>query len=58
VPVRVEFRVDWAPILERAKASFEAGRPVRPTGTIVVRWEGRSLDAPAQMVVTAPQRRA
>jgi hypothetical protein len=57
VPVRVEFRVDWAPILERAKASFEAGRPVRPTGTIVVRWEGRSAEVPAQMVIPAPRRR-
>ncbi len=57
VPVRVEFRVDWAPILERAQTSFAAGRPVRPTGTIVVRWESRSIDVPVQMIVPAPRGR-
>jgi hypothetical protein len=58
VPVRVEFRVDWAPIVERATASFEAGRAVRPTGRIVVRWEGRSIEVPAEIVVPHPRRRA
>ncbi|TAK66213.1 MAG: J domain-containing protein [Dehalococcoidia bacterium] len=54
VPVRVEFRVDWAPIVERASASFEARRPVRPTGRIVVRWDGNEIEVPAQMVVPPP----
>jgi hypothetical protein len=55
VPVRVEFRVVWAPIIERAGASFEAGRPVRPTGHIVVRWDGREIEVPVQMVVPPPK---
>jgi hypothetical protein len=50
-PVRVEFRVVWPPIVERATASFAAGRPVRPTGKIVVRWNDRELTVPAEMVV-------
>jgi hypothetical protein len=54
VPVRVEFRVDWEPIIERASASFEARRPVRPTGRIVVRWDGNAIEVPAQMVVPPP----
>lgn len=57
VPVRVEFGVRWEPILERARTSFAAGRPVRPTGTIVLRWgEGRTAEVRAQMVVKAPRR--
>ena len=54
VPVRVEFRVEWAPIVERAAPSFEKGKPVRPTGRIVVRWEGREIEVAASMVVPAP----
>jgi hypothetical protein len=56
VPVRVELRVDWSPIVERAAASFDARRPVRPTGRIVVRWEGNEIEVPAQMVVPPPRR--
>ncbi len=58
VPVRVEFAVRWEPILERAAGSFAAGRPVRPTGTIAVRWGERSLEVPAQIVVRPPRRRS
>ncbi len=54
VPVRVEFRVDWTPIVERAGTSFGAGRPVRPTGRIIVRWDDREIEIPAQMVVPPP----
>lgn len=53
-PVRVEFAVDWAPILERAATSFASQRPVRPTGTIVLRWGDRRLEVPVQMVVDPP----
>ena len=54
VPVRVEFRVDWEPIAGRAASSFGAGRPVRPTGRIVVRWDDHAIEIPAQMVVPPP----
>jgi hypothetical protein len=47
--VRVEFRVDWAPIAERGRASFDAGRPVHATGRIVVRWNDRELEIPAEI---------
>jgi hypothetical protein len=57
VPVRVELRVHWAPVAERAAASFETGRPVRPTGRIIVRWGERELEIPAEMVVPPPPRR-
>jgi hypothetical protein len=53
-PVRVEFAVRWPPILERAAASFAEGRPVRPTGTIIVRWGERTIEVNAQIVVEAP----
>lgn len=56
VPVRVEFRVHWGPIAARAAASFEARRPVRPTGRIIVRWEGNAIEVPAQIVVPPPAR--
>jgi hypothetical protein len=52
-PYRVALRVDWAPIRERGAASIRAGKPVRPTGTIVVRWESSDLALPAEMVVAA-----
>jgi hypothetical protein len=55
LPVRVEFRVAWEPIIERATPSFEAGRPVRPTGRIVVNWDGRKIEIPVQMVVPKPR---
>jgi hypothetical protein len=51
VPVRVEFGVDWAPIAERGKASFDGGRPVHATGRIVVRWNDRELEIPAEITV-------
>jgi hypothetical protein len=51
VPVRVEFRVHWPPIAERGAASFGAGRPVHATGRIVVRWNDRELEIPAEIVV-------
>ncbi len=52
VPVRLELRVHWPPIEERAKASFAAGRPVRPTGRIIVRWDDRILEVPVEMVAS------
>ena len=51
VPVRVEFRVHWAPIAERGRASFDAGRPVRASGRIIVRWNDRELEIPAEITV-------
>ena len=51
VPVRVEFRVHWPPIAERGRASFEAGRPVHATGRIIVRWNDRVLEIPAEITV-------
>jgi hypothetical protein len=54
---RIEFAVQWPPILERAVTSFAAGRPVRPTGLITIRWDDRSLEIPAQITVRAPRRR-
>ena len=56
VPMRVEFRVHWEPIVERAGASFTAGKPVRPTGRIVVRWDGRAIEVPVQMTVPPPRK--
>jgi len=49
-PVRVAFDVVWEPIEERVRA-LAHGKPVRPTGKITVRWDGRELEVPAQMVV-------
>jgi hypothetical protein len=54
VPMRVEFRVHWEPIAERAGASFSAGKPVRPTGRITIRWDGRAIEVPVQMTVPPP----
>ncbi len=51
VPVRVELGVEWAPIAERGRASFDAGRPVHATGRIVVRWNDRDLAIPAEITV-------
>ncbi|MDE3096891.1 MAG: hypothetical protein KGK07_12960 [Chloroflexota bacterium] len=55
VPVRVELAVRWEPIFERAAAAFAGGRPVRPTGRVVVRWGERALEVPAQVVVRPPE---
>jgi hypothetical protein len=44
-------QVDWAPIRERGAASIAAGKPVRPTGKIVVRWDESELEIPVQMLV-------
>jgi hypothetical protein len=52
-PYRVPLLVDWAPIRERGAASLAAGRPVRPTGKIVVRWGESTLEIPVEMVVKA-----
>lgn len=52
VPVRVEFHVHWQPIAERGAASFAAGRPVRVTGRVIVRWNDRELEISAEMVAT------
>jgi hypothetical protein len=49
-PVRVAFDVLWDPIVARI-GKAKRGRPVRPTGKIVVRWGEQSLDVPTQMVV-------
>jgi len=57
VPVRVEFRVHWPPIIERAASSFEQGKPVRPTGRIAIRWDGRTIEVSASIVVLAPRKR-
>ncbi|MDP9238645.1 MAG: J domain-containing protein [Chloroflexota bacterium] len=54
-PMRVAFRVHWPPITERAEASFARGKPVRPTGRVVVRWDGRQIDVPVQMTVPVPR---
>lgn len=51
-PVRVEFRVHWPPVLERGEASLAARRPVRPTGRIVVRWEGGETVVAATFIAT------
>jgi len=51
-PVRVSLAVDWAPVRERGRSSIEAGRAVRPTGRIVVRWDGQELAVPASLVAT------
>lgn len=56
VPMRVEFRVHWPPIADRAAASFAAGKPVRATGKVAVRWDGGVLEVPVQMTVPAPAR--
>ncbi len=56
-PVRLEFRVHWPPILERAASSFLEGRPVRPTGRITIRWNDQSSEVPAEIVVE-PKTRA
>jgi hypothetical protein len=48
-PVRVAFDVLWTPILERMEG--RAAKAVRPTGKITVRWNDRSLEVPAEMVV-------
>ncbi len=50
-PVRVAFDVQWDPIAERTKDTA-AGKPVRPTGKIVVRWNGQEIVVPVEMVVT------
>lgn len=51
-PVRVSLAVDWAPVRERGRSSIEAGRAVRPTGRIVVRWAREELAIPASLVAT------
>lgn len=54
-PMRVAFGVHWPPIAERAASSFARGKPVRPTGRVVVRWDGREIEVPVQMTVPAPR---
>jgi hypothetical protein len=49
-PVRVEFHVHWPPITERGRDSFAAGRPVRATGRITVRWNDRELEIPTEII--------
>ena len=51
VPMRVEFHVHWPPIAERGRVSFAAGRTARATGRIVVRWNDRKLEIPAEITV-------
>lgn len=55
IPVRLEFRVAWAPITERARASFAQDKPVRPTGRILLRWDGNETAVQAQIVVAPPR---
>ncbi len=52
-PMRVAFDVVWGPIRERGGASIAAGKPVRPTGRITLRWNDREIDVPVQMLVEA-----
>jgi hypothetical protein len=51
-PYRVALQVDWAPIRERGAKSIAEGKPVRPTGKVIVRWNESELEIPVQMVVT------
>jgi hypothetical protein len=51
-PVRVAFDVVWDPIRERGAGSLGAGKPVRPTGKIRLRWDGNEIEVPVQIVVT------
>jgi hypothetical protein len=51
-PVRIEMRVHWPPIVERGAASFDAGRPVRASGRIILRWDGRESEVAAAIVAT------
>jgi hypothetical protein len=53
-PVRVAFDVLWGPIVERI-GDARNGKAVRPTGRITVRWDGRVLEIPAQIVVRGRQ---
>jgi hypothetical protein len=51
MPYRVTLAVEWAPIHERGATSIAAGKPVRPTGKIIVRWDDSELEIPVEMVV-------
>jgi hypothetical protein len=51
--MRITFSVDWAPIRERGASSLAAGRAVRPTGVVRVRWADQVLEVPATIVVEA-----
>jgi hypothetical protein len=42
--------VEWAPIIERL-GERDPSKPVRPRGTITVRWGDESLEVAASMVV-------
>ncbi|HEY8173955.1 MAG TPA: hypothetical protein VIH21_12785, partial [Dehalococcoidia bacterium] len=53
IPVRIAFDVQWPPITERAGV-VPAGKPVRPTGKIILRWNDREVEVPVQMVVQRP----
>jgi hypothetical protein len=49
-PYYLRFAVNWEPIIERGRESLEAGRPVRPSGRIVVRWPGGERTVRVEMV--------
>lgn len=53
-PVRVAFAVRWEPIEQRA-TGVAAGKPVRPTGKITVRWDAGELVVPVQVVARRPR---
>jgi hypothetical protein len=52
-PVRIDLRVHWQPIEERGATSIAAGRPVRATGRVTLRWDGHTTDVPVAIVATA-----
>jgi hypothetical protein len=56
-PFRVTFEVEWAPIRARGAASIRAGRPVRPTGIIAVRWDGGETTVPVAVIAEPPPAR-
>jgi hypothetical protein len=49
-PVRIDLRVHWQPIEERGAKSIAAGRPVRATGRITLRWDGHETEIAVAMV--------
>lgn len=56
-PVRVAIGVEWGPIIERL-GERDPAKPVRPRGTITVRWGDEALEVPASMIVRGRRARA
>jgi hypothetical protein len=57
-PVILAFSVVWPPILERGATAIKAGRPVRPTGNIRLKWDGGDIVVPLTMSVSTSERSA